>query len=315
MGLFGSKKSRPESWTQLWEVLAPLGGSMSSAGAAAWSAEGVEVRTLREAYSQLCDAYRLLNTEALARSVREPFTGPGQPFGYRRFVRVLDNVVLAGPEAVRRVADDASTLREYDTLPPLDPSTFYDELLPGEPPLLTVLRGALDRAWASEHRPAGPSGWQAGSPVFGPAAPKSWPSLPDRFFGLIRDDPSVPWLEFVSELDEGDSVGQPGCWEFSGYQATKRVFVALGPDPQRVAPGVKDVMVEFAPPGEPPSEPIYRDDGVVGCMGMLTAQEYAVSEPAERVAILTRRGAQAMLRLRLTEHARDTLTQLGDHSA
>jgi hypothetical protein len=310
VGLFGSKASRPESWTQLWEVLAPLDGSISPPGLQAWLAASVPEPTLRRANVQLRQAYAQLDTETLARSTRAPFTTPGQPFGYRRFLRVLDNVVLAGPEAVRRVVDDASALQVYDTLPALDPSAFYDEPLPTEPPLLTVLRGALDVVWPPERRPTGPSGWQAKLPMFGPQVRKSWPGLSDGWGELARADPSVPWLEIVSELDDRSCVGRPGCWEFSGYQAGKRLFAALGPDPQAVVPGAKDVMVELAPPGERPDEPIYRDDGVVGCMGMLTAQEYEVSEPAERIAIVTRRSAEALLRLRLSGQARQMLTQL-----
>jgi hypothetical protein len=298
-GLFKSKPADPRAWTELWSLLAVLGPSMDRADPRAWrtAAAAQKDADLRKATDQLAEAYGMLNTEQIARYARMPFTGPGRPFEYRRFLRVIDAVVLAGPDAVARVAADASAVRGYDTAPSLEPAAFYDESLPDTAPLLAML---------TTLRPGQLGMWVLRLPHYGPAA--SWPSITGGTPQLMRADPSVPWLECEVELDDDGDPEAPGSWERCGYQAAKLLFTALGPEPELVAPGLRAVMVEVTPPdlGEEPD----IDGGAASLAVELTGPETEVTDPQRRIDLLVRRSAAAMLGLTLTSQAREVLSEL-----
>jgi len=302
MGLFGLFKSKPpdpQTWTQLWSLLAPLRPSLDRADLSAWRATAAALKEAdrRKPFDQLAEAYGLLNTEQHARYVRLPFTAPDRPFEYRRFLRVVDAVVLAGPDAVARVAADPSALRGYDAAPSLDPIAFYDESLPEMGALLTLLIMV---------RPSELGMWLLRLPPYGPAT--SWPSITGGTGQLMRADPSVPWLEFEVELDDDDDPDLPDSWERCGSQAAKRVFTSLGADPQVVAPGLRAVMVEFTSPDVGLESEF--DGGSASFAIELTEQDTEITDPRTRVDLLVRRGAAALLDLPLTPEAREVVVEL-----
>lgn len=320
MGLF-SRTPRPERWTQLWEVLAPLQGSLHPTMMSAWRASEPAGRELRKAHEQLHEAYQALNTERLAGTLRRPFNGLQEPFAYRRFLRVIDMVVLAGPDEVRRVAEDPAAVRAHDTIRALDPIEWLDDLSPGgvdAPPLAGLLGDAVRRSRGARDPYSPP-------PVYGPKMAGSWPSYPRESrtgVAWTLADPSLPWLGLDTEsLDDGlldagriDDASvltlTPDCWEFSGMQATKRVLTAIGV-PRPAALGDRgSCNVEFLSPED--SDLGLLETGGFQAVSVLTVAEYAVTNPAARIALLTHRGAQAMLGmpLQLPPQALDALTAL-----
>ncbi len=257
MGLFGTRRTAdPSSWDELWEVLAPLGGSLAPEAVARW--EDVVVTSppafLEAASEQLGHAYRLLGTEAHAREIGPgAFAGTDRPFAARRFARVVDTVVVGGQDAVVRVAADPAAVRSFAaTVPLLDPlSAILDE----EVPLAVGLWRVHDRArferGAELRAPRTAKRLVLSPTVLGRDALRAWPSLqgrtPNRAFAGIRD-PEVPWLEVDAlTLDEAlaasgdrgavaparDLLDETGGWSWAGSVAAGRLFEGLGTDALR----------------------------------------------------------------------------------
>jgi hypothetical protein len=344
VGLFGRRRGDdPGSWDELWAVLAPFGGRLTDASVEHWRAAAASFTPaqLELAAEQLGFAHLLLDTERHARELApDGFAEPGRPFARGRFVRVLDAVVVAGPDAVARVAADPAALRSYADVGVLAPEQYYDLTDAGPPALGLELLRALVPAQFSEGaamRVAAPRRlrWLASPGRLDRRRLGRWPSLRDRrgqgdpLAGT--PDPEVPWLDLdASELDgaggEVDGDGRddddgPATWYGAGFAAAARVFVALGPDALGgVSPGLVRIALDVTSgsaangPGarSAPEATDSYDDGVLIADVALPAEDVAVTEPDERVRVLAARAAQALSSLGLTfsDRTRDALDAL-----
>ncbi|PJI93817.1 hypothetical protein [Luteimicrobium subarcticum] len=333
MGLFGRRRPQdPASWDELWEVLTPLGGRLDPVVVARWrdhvarSAPAV----IEAAGVQVGHAYRLLGTEAHARLVGPgAFDGVDRPFAAGRFARVVDAVVVAGPDAVARVAADPEAIRSYSAgVPLLDPVEAYR---PGGQvalgiELLRVLELARLATGAELRAPRGIFSWTLTPTSFDRAALREWPSLrgrrPDAALRGIRD-PEEPWLELdASNLDpapdpaavpayreagpapEGDG---PTDWYALGSLAAERIVAALGPD-VLVGRPTAVVMLEVVRPtadedgpqgGGSPDDDAPSDwgGGALLVPVRVDLADTLVTDDDARVGVLVRASARRLLRL------------------
>lgn len=109
-----------DALTDLWALVEPMQGSLTheSLDAMVAAAAGFSDERLVRADRQLSLAMSVMDTEEHARQLTQHrWTGVGEPFGRRRFVRALHTAVVAGPVAVARVRDRPEAVAEYDTSP------------------------------------------------------------------------------------------------------------------------------------------------------------------------------------------------------
>lgn len=250
MALFGRRaRSDPHTWTELWELVARLDGRTSprALGSLRAGAEAMTTERLLRARAQHDAAVRLLDTADHARHLtRDPWVGPDQTFGRRRFVRAMQAVIAAGPEAVLAVSRDASALARFDVGPvpglaarlvadePVDLGTGAEGLL-----LATVLRDVLVARGAARH-----PGWlewtvsEGRSGAGHPSRTDGWPEVAaaDRRarreeYPVDRYDPEAVWLHVWADFSATDRDGSeagPGEWALPRLEATARVMEALG---------------------------------------------------------------------------------------
>jgi hypothetical protein len=290
--LLGRASADPSRWTTLWEVLAPYGGRVTPSGIESWErASGpMAAATLRTADKQLTEAYVLLDTEAHARVVG--FTAPGAVFARRRFVRTLDAVIVAGPEAVSRVAADPSALRSYDTVPVREP--YCEPVVPVET-LATRIAGAVTRKgirYTSRSEGVG---------VLDRRRSARWPSVPA---GTGWRDPEIGWFQVDASMlcaDDGpEGEGGETSWYAAGSVAAGRIFRALhdvagdGYGEQRprhlrdVELGI-DLVVGEEVDGE--ADSLIISDESVWLSSRLHPEDVRIEEFEARVEMLTRHAA------------------------
>ncbi|WP_265521326.1 hypothetical protein [Oerskovia flava] len=304
MSFFSSlfrKRSDPSSWRELWEVLAPYGGALTPASARAWSdaAASMDPRLLATAREQLERAYELLDTQHAAAFVGgAPFTTPDRPFARRRFLRALDAVVVAGPDAVAQVAADPSTLRAYDTAPAVAPYEVPD-------PQGSLLE-RLDLATSSSPH----AHLMLGTATYLPRRREAgWPALgSDTIARQFYLDPELGWVDVDASavgVSQGEPLDPTQGWADAGRETGRRVFVALGSVVERPAT-LGLVAVVLLPredwEGEVGSGLTTRDgvaqaginEGLVELYVALSDAECATRDTAERIDLLVRRAAQAL---------------------
>ena len=340
MGLFGRRSATdPSSWDELWEALGPLGGSLAPAAVARW--EDIVVTSppafLEAAAEQLGHAYRLLGTEAHAREIGPgAFTGTDRPFAAERFARVVDAVVVGGPEVVARVAGDPSAIRSYATaVPLLDPLAAYHD--DGDVTLGVRLMRLRERSRferGAELRAPRTQRFVVFVADLDRAALRRWPSLrgrtPGDAWAGIRD-PEEPWLEVdasdldvvrdVSELGDPEAtraaqkaLDAPTSWYNAGVAAAERLFTTLGAG----ALGASSVVVslELVPPDLPdPDVPELEPErwrDLLTVPAVLDADEAATTGADARAAVLVRACARRLLDVPLvaTPQNLPTLTRL-----
>lgn len=339
MGIFsrlGRRSSSPHEWTQLWELLAPLGGQTTPDAVDRWSrwAREQPEETLTSAAEQLRLVYDALDTEKHGRALGvEPFSGIERPFARLRFLRVLDRVILAGPDAVEQVAGSPELVRGYDTVHLLDPEPSLGDASPAHVNLARlldearVLRGTLARSVEELSGAREVEAWVAMSRLDFSSATNLWTT--SRRWRTVRsaksavrqrfalEDPEVAWIEVEASMlcdDDPDGAG-PGdadldhehhdCWVAAGHAAALEVYRALGG-----AAGAqhelahRHVVVEAmraddvtedgkSAPDVGPEVPL-----VVVELG-LSDLELAVTDPQARVALLVRRAAERLSRAAL----------------
>ena len=339
-GLF--KRSDLHSWTELWELVDRLSGRTSALhlGYLRETAEGMPVEKLVRAEKQYGKAIRLLDTEQHARCLtRDPWVGAEQTFGRRRFVRAMQAVIAAGPDALETVSHDPQALRRYDsgTVPDLMARLVADEpvdLRTGAEGLLldTVLHDVLVEKGAANR-----SGWLEWTvadsrPYLHPKSASSWPGV--RASNRMHDreeypfdhfDPDAVWLQvwadFGSAADatEGRTPEQDE-WMLHRLEATARIMETLG-DANPPAIGrtpivvVRVELVEDDDTDEPEdvNDPDHWcDDGVFGAEFAVAPDLLATTPPAARTDVLTQQIARAILQGRddLTKEAAAALTGL-----
>ncbi len=212
--LFGGRRERAtatpvdlDALVDLWALLAPMEGRITPESLAAMRARGVafdDARLVR-ADQQLSLAMSVMDTEEHARHLgQDAWTGMGEPFGRRRFVRALHTAVVAGPVAVARVRDRPEALVEYDTAP-VPPVRVDDGSLSRHIEALLIDRdgpdGELSRGASvlqdfdthSEKRIAWPS-------VYAWEVAENW----DHDFATL--DPEGAWLDLWADLTDRDTV-------------------------------------------------------------------------------------------------------------
>lgn len=309
MGLFTRRVADdPSSWDELWTVLTPLGGSLEASAVERWRAvaSAFTPAQLDRAAEQLGYAYRLLDTEAHARAlVPGGFTAPGEPFARQRFVRTLDAVVAAGPDAVAQVVTEPSALAGWPVAAS-DPAAYYDwdavrppalglELLRARTPSLFALGGGLRLGAGAT------AAWIATPALLDAERLARWPSLRarTRWPNPLTDtpDPEVPWLDVDASSLDADGTGDddPTSWYAAGDAAAARLFVALGADALHgAAEGVTAVEVEVDAGADP--DPLgVPGDGVVTVVAALAPQDAGVQDVAGRVDALVRAVAAALV--------------------
>ncbi|KZM35559.1 hypothetical protein [Oerskovia enterophila] len=307
MALFGSlfrkKKSDPSSWDELWTVLAPYGGRVTSSSTETWlrAAATMDPKVLAKAKDQLERAYDLLDTEAVARFAGEiPFTGPDRPFARRRFLRTVDAVIVAGPEAVARVAADPSYLRSYDSSPAVAPYETPDP------------EGYLSDRWDVERwkDPLHRMVWKDVLVSLSTRRQKAWPSVADDSAAqMFHLDPEYGWIDVDASsiaAEQGAPVEARDGWTGAGIEASKRLYAALGSPLER--PDVLGlVAVVVLSQAEWDGEAEDGDEVRAGVLNIgidrsateldiaLSDEECAVTDQDERVALLVGRAAHALL--------------------
>ena len=351
MGLFtalGRRSSAPQEWAQLWEILAPLDGRTSPDAVDRWSrwAREQPVETLDAAAGQLIEAYEELDTENHGRALAvDPFSGVDRPFARLRFLRVLDRVILAGPEAVEQVAGSPELVRGHDTVLPLDPERSLDQPSPTTvnlPALLDearVLRGTTVRSIADLTGAAELEAWQAMTHLRSSGAAdtwttsRRWPTVRSaksaRRLRFLVEDPEVAWLDIdTSALCDVDADGDPhcahgSCWVEASRTATVEVYRALGG-----AAGAqhelahRQVCVEAVPAQDATADAtaapdVDEDLPMVLVELALTEDELAVTDSQARAALLVRRSAERLSRAALPWGApsREALVALASGAA
>ncbi|MGW6003655.1 hypothetical protein ACWFNS_00070 [Oerskovia enterophila] len=314
MALFGSlfrkKKSDPSSWDELWTVLAPYGGRVTPSSTQAWlrAAATMDPKLLATAREQLEDALVLLDTEAAARFAGgTPFTGPDRPFARRRFLRALDAVIVAGPEAVARVVADPSSLRSYDSSPAVAP---YDLADPD---------GYLIERWEVAHwaDPTERVLRRDRSVPLGKDRFTGWPSLAvgDEMRELRKFvlDPEAGWLDVDASavgVRGGQVFTDRDGWIGAGIAAGRLVHDALGDMADR-PPKLLHVFVGALPREDWEGEVGFGLEVVDGVADAVTGdvnteryvpfsdEECAIEDQDERVGLLVRRVAHALLAIDL----------------
>ena len=334
MGLFtklGRRTSAPQEWAQLWELLVPLGGQTTPDAVERWSrwARTQPAETLASAAEQLTEAYTLLDTEQHGRALAvEPFTGLDRPFARLRFLRVLDRVILSGPDAVEKVADAPELVRGYDTVHLMDP----DQSLGSTAPALVHLSRLLDEARVLGGHSALTVGelsqpdeaeamlamlqLEHGAASDGWVTSRRWPTLRSakqaRRARFSIEDPEIAWIDVdASILCDDESGDQPvdhrhdeGCWTGAGRAATLAVYRALDGAAgaqhelchRQVGVEVvsaEDAMTDGAAPDVDESLPMVLVELV------LSEAELAVVDPPARVVLLVRRSAERLARTAL----------------
>ncbi len=308
MALFGSlfrKKSDPSTWDELWTVLAPYGGRVTPSSTQAWlrAAATMDPQVLAKAKDQLERAYDLLDTEAAARFAGEiPFTGANRPFARRRFLRTVDAVIVAGPDAVARVVADPSYLRSYDSSPAVAPYETPDP------------EGYLADRWDVERwkDPLNRMIWKDVLVSLSTRREKSWPSLAgDPAAQMFHLDPEYGWVDVDASsiaAEQGAPVEARDGWTGAGIEASRRLHTALGsplerPDVLALVAVVVLSQAEWDDEAEDGDEDDVRE-GVLN-VGIdrsateldiaLSDAECAITDQSERVALLVRRAAHALL--------------------
>lgn len=346
MGLFtklGRRTSAPQEWAQLWELLVPLGGQTTPDAVDRWSrwARALPAETLTVAAEQLAEAYALLDTEQHGRALAvEPFTGLDRPFARMRFLRVLDRVILAGPDAVEKVADAPELVRGYDTVHLLDP----DQSLGSTAPALMHLSRLLDEARVLGGQTAPTVGelpqpeetealrammqLEHGSASGGWVSSRRWPTLrsakASRRTRFSIEDPEIAWIDVDASIlcdDESgdapaDHVHDESCWTGAGRAATLEVYAALGG-----AAGAQHELCHRQVGVEVVSAEDATADGgapdvdealpMVLVELVLTDAELAVVDPPARVALLVRRSAERLARTALPWSASNRTALVG----
>ncbi|MBE7701188.1 hypothetical protein H9623_12865 [Oerskovia sp. Sa1BUA8] len=280
-------------------MLAPYGGRVTPSSTENWqqASDTMGVTALREADKQLVEAYALLDTEQHARVVG--YVGTDAPFARSRFVRTLDAVIVAGPEAVSRVVADPSALRSYDTLPVHEP---YSEanLEAGS------LAGQIAAAVARKGSPFVPRSIRVGQLDRRRGA--QWPSRQDG--SPDWRDPEVGWLFLdaspLCDAGTGENEDGPTSWYTAGSVAAGRIFRALhvvagdGFDAQRPQ-HLRYVQVEidldeaemtgdrgpFIAPGMEDASLVIDDEGVF-LTTLVSTEDARLEEFDARVDLLTR---------------------------
>ncbi|MFD6093549.1 hypothetical protein ACFWGN_15630 [Oerskovia sp. NPDC060338] len=306
MALFGSlfrKKSDPSSWDELWTVLAPYGGRVTPSSTQTWlqAAANMDPKMLAKAKGQLERAYDLLDTEAVARFAGEaPFTGSDRPFARRRFLRTVDAVIVAGPEAVARVVADPSYLRSYDSSPAVAPYETPDP------------EGYLGDRWDVERwkDPLHRMIWKDVLVSLSTRRQKAWPSVADDSAAqMFHLDPEYGWVDVDASsiaAEQGAPVEAVDGWTGAGIEASKRLYAALGsvverPDVLGLVAVVVLSQAEWDGEAEDGDE---VRDGVLN-LGIdrqateldiaFSAEECAIEDQEERVELLVGRAAHALL--------------------
>ncbi|GMA24419.1 hypothetical protein GCM10025864_21780 [Luteimicrobium album] len=332
MGLFGRRRATdPSSWRELWEALGPLGGRLTPEAVRRW--EDIVATSppafIEAASEQLGHAYRLLGTEAHAREIGPgAFEGTGRPFAAERFGRVVDAVVVAGPDAVARVAADATAVRSYAAaVPLLDPVLAYRG--DGDVTLGVELLRIRDRSRferGAELRAPRSRRFVTSAADLDRDALRAWPSLRGRQPGQVWTgirDPEEPWLEVdASDLDvvpgasdlgdvEATRAAQhardaPGSWYGAGLAAAERLFTALGPDalgPDAATAGVALVSLELEHPADPKVDGPDLEPGqwaeMLSVPLVLDPTDAATTEGDARTGVLARACARRLLDLPL----------------
>ncbi|GAA3224122.1 hypothetical protein ACFP63_18090 [Oerskovia jenensis] len=297
--LLGRASADPSRWTTLWEVLAPYGGRVTPSGIESWqrAAGRMDAESLRRADKQLTEAYVLLDTEAHARVVG--YVARDAVFARRRFVRTLDAVIVAGPEAVARVAADPSALRSYDTVPVREP--YSEPVVPvetlGTRIAAAAARKGIRRTWNNE-----------AVGMLDRRRSKQWPSRPAS---TAWRDPEIGWLHVDASTlcaDDGPE-GEDGerSWYAAGSVAAGRLFRALhgvagdGFGDQRPR-HLRDVEIEIdlirdeegSDDADPQDETSCINDEGVYLTSFVHPEDARIEEFDARVELLTRHTAGAL---------------------
>lgn len=308
MALFGSlfrKKSDPSTWDELWTALAPYGGRVTPSSTQAWllAAATMDPKVLAKAKDQLERAYDLLDTEAVARFAGEiPFTGPNRPFARRRFLRTVDAVIVAGPDAVARVAGDPSYLRSYDSSPAVAPYETPDP------------EGYLADRWDVERwkDPLNRMIWKDVLVSLSTRREKAWPSLADDSAAqMFHLDPEYGWVDVDASsiaAEQGAPVEARDGWTGAGIEASKQLYAALGSPLERPdVLGLVAVVVLSQAEWDSEVEDGDEDDVREGVLNVgidrsateldiaLSDAECAITDQSEQVVLLVRRAAHALL--------------------
>ncbi|MGO1318291.1 MAG: hypothetical protein ACTMIR_14835 [Cellulomonadaceae bacterium] len=265
----GSNDTDPGTWTELWRVLRSFDGPVSVDAAARWVEQqrGADPRVLTAARAQLGRAYALLDTEAHARELRTwPFTGAGEVFGRRRFLRVVDQIVLGGPDAVAQVAADPARIRDDDTVPSFTQGECFEVPDPTETTLGVALAQA--QAVAGTRDPVDLE-------LVWPEPEWVWPSIEDLTAAeLTRQrtvlDPERSWVtlnafflrpdqhpdraetDTGSRGDEKPRVAGTTGWEGAARAASARLLTGLGPAPLQGERAVSDEVYLVVCRGDAP---------------------------------------------------------------
>jgi hypothetical protein len=342
MGLFGRRRATdPSSWRELWEALGPLGGRLTPEAVRRW-ADIVATSPpafIEAASEQLGHAYRLLGTEAHAREIGPgAFEGTGRPFAAERFGRVVDAVVVAGPDAVARVAADPTAIRSYaSAVPLLDPVLAYRG--DGDVTLGVELLRIRDRSRferGAELRAPRTRSVVTSAATLDRDALRAWPSLRGRSAGQVWTgirDPEEPWLEVdasdldvVPDLADVEAVrsvrevlDDPESWYSAGISAAERLFTALGADAlgaDAATASVALVSLDLQEPADPKAgapdlEPEQWAE-VLSVPVVLDPADAATTGAGSRIDVLARACARRLLDLPLvaTPANRPTLERL-----
>lgn len=348
MGLFATisrRSSSPHQWTQLWDVLKPLGGRTTPDAVARWSrwARELPAETLTTAAGQLAGAYELLDTEKHGRALAvEPFAGVERPFARRRFLRVLDRVILSGPDAVVRVSGSPELVRGYDTVHLLDPEAVL--LDPDRAPAFVNLSALLDdvRVLRGTAAPTvadlrGAAAAEAARTLtqmdFAHVAStwttsRRWPALRSAKgpvqLRFAMEDPEIAWLavEATDLCDDEAEDADPthvhdDCWVAAADAAAVEIFRALGGaagaqhDLSHRHVWVEILAAEDATLGAGAPE-VDGNLSMVMVELPLSEHELAVVDQQARVALLVRRTAERLSRVALpwSGHSREALVAL-----
>lgn len=249
-----TRRTDPVHWGELWELLAPLGGRTGpqEIQRLADSLKTEPQKRRRTAQKQLARAMALLDTEDNARNLRtDPWRGPGNPFRREGFLAVIQAVIVAGPDAVRRVLNQPMHLASYDTIPAdlnarvraeYEPITAMDAFVIANFPWFTGPTGRIPKK-------------------------KAWPSLQspaNAQYDFDINDPEKVWLTLDAELlnpeQDGEAMSGAVDWDEAEISAVTRIMTALGPQnpPALASPPVLDISVELV--REPSPQNVEDDD-------------------------------------------------------
>lgn len=288
-----SEPTTPADWTDLWRILAPLGGRTGAEDLErlkdALAAEPEE--KVEAARQQMLRAISLLDTEVHAAHLRwHPWQGPEVPFRRTGFLATLQRVIAAGPEAMERVLAEPAHLFTYDEPTP----DFKIQMAHAafDTPL-ELIDGALDTTSDIEY------------------LDKSWPSLAKwwgDFHVFEPQDPDHRWL-FISHPGRYTGPGESpeegteawtslDSWYEAADAATLQILAALDAvtSQELATPLVWIVGIYVAPQEHGVETSAQFSDGILLITRLVDEGLLdAVCSTQQRTNFLVQQTAQAML--------------------